>query len=361
MILDQEQQLLQKTVNEFAEKEIDPVSQRIEKEGISQDLIKKAAQAGFLGASIPQEYGGSGLDEKGYMILLRGLAGHSASLAFYIFMHDSILRSVFAIKGAEEKAKKTLPAIAAGDMSAGVAFEDLFKNIGKTGLSIDGSSKATGSKSFVFNPHGNFMLVVAKSGQEDWLLSVDNGYSISSKVRKLGLRAVDFSAVSFDSKISDSDVILKSGGLEALQNIYDMAGFHAAAIALGIAGSALSKAVSYSKMRKAFESTLLEFQPLAFQLEEKSAELSRLEDALFSLDDFKDKKKAIDYKIAALDFARSASKLSLQIHGGYGYLEDFQIERYYRDSMMLTALTSNYIKDRIKTSNLGFDAPNAKY
>jgi alkylation response protein AidB-like acyl-CoA dehydrogenase len=355
----EDQLLLKKLVHEFAEKEVDPVSLKIEREGISKELIQKIVEKGFLGALAPFEFGGSNLDHGSYIILLEELAKYSPSLAFYVFIQNSLIIKLLLKSGAKKLAEEYIPKIASGEINGAIVLEDILQNSAPAKLDINGK-KVTGTKNYLISSDSNIIFTIA--GKENMLLVLDNGFKIVSENSKMGFRGLNFSKVEFNSSFTEENIIAKNGAEKIMEELLEESDLAIAAISLGMSENVLSKAIEYSKVRKAFESLLAEFQSPAFAMSEYYAELKSLQNYLDTLSVSEpNKKEHLMLKYLATNFARRAAKLSLQVHGGYGYLEDFQIEKYYRDSMALSLLTSNSLRDKIKLANLVLEIPSAKF
>jgi len=201
-------------------------------------------------------------------------------------------------------------------------------------------------------PDADFHLVLARSESSSYLV-MTNPVKIEKK-KPLGFRAISFGVASYKQTIEEDRIILKDADSLLKSHVFDTSD-QIAAIALGMSESALEKAIEYSKERKAFESYLYEFQPISAVLTDMKGRIEEMKKALMLSEDVQDR---ILLKINALELSRLASRVALQIHGGYGYLEDLGVERYYRDSMFLTMLSSNYIKD-IKTVSKEIISPDA--
>jgi alkylation response protein AidB-like acyl-CoA dehydrogenase len=354
----EEQLLLKKLVHEFAEKEIGPVSLKVEREGISKEIIQKMVEKGFMGALAPFEHGGSNLDEASYVILLEELAKYSPSLAFYVLTQNSFIIKFLLKSGSKKLVEEYVPQIATGKINGAIVLEDVLQNSAPNILDIV-DNKVIGSKYYVVSSNSNIIFTIA--GKENWLFVLDNGFKAVYENSKLGFRGLNFSKIEFNSSFKDENVVMKVNVKKFMEELLNEASLEIAAIAIGMSDNVLNKAIEYSKVRKAFESLLADFQPLAFTMSEYYAELKSLQNYLDTLSVSEPKEKEnLMLKYLATEFAKKVAKLSLQVHGGYGYLEDFQIEKYYRDAMALSILTSNFIQDKIKLANLVLEIPSAK-
>jgi len=338
--MDEEHRVLESVLREFSQKEIEPLNKSIELEGLSAELKGKLASQGFLGALAPVETGGASLDRLGYAILLREIATSSPSAAFYIFIQNSlVIRSLM-----KDNDLDRIASIASGRASGTLAYSSRL-NMLESGYITRNGNRIEGMLNGVLNSNANFIIV----GAEDKLYLVNSGFEKLPDHEKLGFRGVSFSPVKFDT----TDFLALSSSMdEILEDIH----LPVAAIAIGIANGALSKAIAYAKERDAFLHKLKDFQPLAFGMAQSYSELDALNTYLVSVaEGQKDLKKELMLKSVSLDFARRTSKLALQVHGGYGYLMDFGIEKFYRDAMFLSIVGGHSLKDRVKLSELIFE------
>ncbi|MDP8003135.1 MAG: acyl-CoA dehydrogenase family protein [Caldisphaera sp.] len=343
MSIDVEHRVLESSVREFTQNEIEPVSNNIESEGISNDLKAKLASQGFLGALAPVEAGGANLDRLGYAILLKEIASVSPSVAFYIFIQNSlVIKSLI-----KDNMLDIISQVAMGKISGTLVYSSRLnmKNVGhlnKIGDKIEGVVNA------VLNSNSNIFIVNIE--EENNLYLIDSGYEKLQNHQQLGFRGMGFSPVKFNTSNFKK---LSSKIDDIIEDIH----LPVSAIAIGIANGAIMKAISYAKERDAFLHKLKDFQPLAFNLSQAYSELDSLNSYLISVaEGQKDLKKELMLKMISLEFAKSASKLSLQVHGGYGYIAEFGVEKFYRDAMFLSLVGGHSINDKIKLSELIFES-----
>jgi len=350
-MLSEELQLLKQIVEEFSEKEVDPSALKIEKEGVSQEIMNSLAEKGFLGALAPVEHGGAGLDEKGYNVLLQVLSKHSPSVAFYVFLQNSLFINPIMKYGTKEMIEDAVPRVAAGKASGSIV-----SHLAGSKLTMDGQS-ISGTVDLVPNSNANMLLVLTGSGKESMLSLVESGFSIAGDSRKLGFRGLRFSSLSFNGAKAKY-VLVNENAESAVSEIYKESSTHISAMALGMSEAALDKAVSYAKERQAFDAHLVEFQPIAFTLAKLLAEFNIYENYLYSITSVKE---GMMLKALSLEFSRNVSRASLQVHGGYGYIEDSGIERFYRDTMALELLTGDHTADMTSLSRELLGNESARY
>lgn len=351
-MLSEELQLLKQVVEEFSAKEIDPLVSKIEREGVTQGILSSLAEKGFLGATAPVEYGGAGLDEKGYTVLLEVLAKHSPSVAMYVLLQNSLFISPVLKYGTKELAQEIVPGIASGRVSGTIVNYLLSGG----SVTIEGSA-LNGTADLVPNASAQMCLVLAKSGNDSQLVLVDSGFDVINDSRRLGFRGLKFSTVAFRGAKAKS-ILISSSGEREVQNLYNESASHVSAMALGMSEAALDMAASYAKERQAFDVHLIEFQPIAFSIARLLSEFNIYEKYLYSVTSVKE---GMMLKELALEFSRRASRASLQVHGGYGYIEDSGVERFYRDTMALELLTGSRISDMTELSRELLGGESAKY
>jgi len=329
-MLRDEELLLKRVVTEFCESEVERERLRIEREGIPDSLIRGVAENGFLGALAPQELGGSGLDARSYAVLLQVMSKYSSSLAYYVFVQNSLVIAPLVRFASDEVRRRVIPEIASGN-SRGTLVQDLFRS-SKNELSYDG--RLRGTAGMVPLPRAEHHLVMTTGG--GFLLLSGPGEVLEERAIT-GFRGVGFGAVRYDG---DAAVVLEERASDAVAGIMDDASYPVAAMALGIAERAVEMAAQYSRDREAFGSKLMEFQPVAFYIAEAHAQLRVLEEYIYS-----ESPDPLIAKTLSLDLARRASRASIQVHGGYGYFEDLGVERLYRDSAALSSIAGNYLSD----------------
>ncbi|MEM0156547.1 MAG: acyl-CoA dehydrogenase family protein [Thermoplasmataceae archaeon] len=342
--MDEEHRILESMVHEFVQKEIQPLSKDIELTGIPEGLIRKLADQGFMGAIVPDRFGGSNMDRAGYSILLREIAMESPSVAFHIMMQNTFAANILM---ANPEMGSIISEISKGRMNVSFYLPDLvgFDNSGKLAIR---DNHITGTLSAFLNSRPDACIVpVANEGY----FLVHEGFTASERSEQLGLRGMAMSAMEFNSSLDRCQRIEINTG-----SIIESSYLPLAAIATGISRGSLAKAISYAGQREAFHHKLRDFQAIAFGLSRASSQIDMIDSHLLYLSSTeRDARRELMLKISAFDFALEASKLSLQVHGGYGYLLDFGVEKYYRDAMFIAAITGNYSAEREKLSSLIFE------
>jgi len=335
-LMAEEAELLRKSVREFAQKTIEPVSVKIEQDGLGAQAVGGLAAQGFLGARIPAEYGGSGLDEQGYLVVLEELARCSPSAAVRVLITNSLFTPLLLSSG---KGVSVLGDVASGSLNASVAYAAALEGHGPaSGLSV-ADSRVNGRLDYVLNADANVMIAPIAAPSEGLLL-LRSGFGPAEDYPRLGFKGLRFAAIQVDS--AEYERVSDLGSKQLMDAVSGM-DLEIAALSLGIASGALAKAVEYSKARNTFEHPLKDYQPIAFGLSLLRAEEDLLRQFLYS-DSLSSAQKTMA-RVKGLALARSATKQALQVHGGYGYFEDFGVEKFYRDAMALSILFGRSSKD----------------
>ncbi|MCL4329410.1 MAG: acyl-CoA/acyl-ACP dehydrogenase [Candidatus Thermoplasmatota archaeon] len=312
--------MLRENVDEFCARNVEPVSLKMEREGMASDLAKKSGTQGFNAAIAAQSNGGSALDRESYLTILERAARSSPSFAMFLLMQNSIAGRIL------EAAGKTgeIGEIASGAKTATVEFLSLNES-SSAEYSINVSNgKATGKLRNVIFPSADLIVFLHQDS-----LYLARGSDGTEPLPVLGFRGLGLGDVVFRDRPVEK--LSENGGAKLIMDALKNAGREVSAVALGITGRSVDMAVEYSRVRKTFGRPLKDYEPVAFQLAGFKAQEEELRSMIFfsSVQD--------GYiKPLATDLARRATKIALQVHGGYGYLEDFGVEKFYRDSMTLS-------------------------
>ena len=343
----EEYQLLRSNVREFAQKNIEGIASKIEREGLSEETIRGMAAQGFIGASIPSELGGTGLDERGYMIVLEELARVSPSAAARVLIADSLFVPLVMATG---KGKEMLGDVASAKVSVAVAHAGSLEGHGAEAAVTLADSRARGEKDFVLNSDASW-LILSSNDPPASLLLVKSGLQPANDQTRLGFRGLRFSSVKVDS---GDFVVLGENGPGLIENVLNGMDLEVAAVALGITSGALAKAVEYSKARTTFDHQLKDYQPVAFSLSSLRAEEEMLRSFLYS-ENLSETAK-IMARAKSTELAVLATKQALQVHGGYGYFGDFGVEKFYRDATALPILFSRGVRELERLSEAVFES-----
>lgn len=344
----EEYDILRSSVREFISKEIEGKALDIEKKGITKEITGSMAAQGFLGSRFPENLGGSNLDMGAYSIILQETARVSPSLAVKILMLNSIAGEILK----ESEAKSIIPSLLSDQEEIGVAFSEVLNGLHQEKLPVLKSGKIQGSREKVMNSGGKYLLTATEGDGNDLVL-VKSGVNAMEVGHQLGFRGFRISQVNIDA---GEYTKICNDGSRRFSGIIDSLGIEVSAIALGISYGAVTKAVDYAKVRTTFQKPLKDYSPVASSLSDVMSEMEILQDYLERSTEM-DAKHVMMLKNRSLDLMRRSTKLALQVHGGYGYIQDFGVEKFYRDSMALSSLLVNGRRDSLKLSELVFESP----
>ncbi len=356
--LDDEQILLRDTVRKFAEEVIRPKAKELDdKEEFSYEITAAMAELGFLGAFIPQEYGGCGLDYVSYIILVEEISRIDGSQGATVAAHNSLGTGPLYYYGSEAQRNKYLPEITGGKLwGFGLTEPEAGSDAGNTKTTAvqDGDYWVlNGSKIFITNAATDITLgstVLAVTGEaggkkEFTCFLVENGtpgFSVRAMKDKMMWRASNTSELFFeDCRVHKDNILGKRGdGFKQMLGTLDNGRLSIAAMGLGLAQGAFDYAMKYAKERKTFGKPISTYQSTAFKLAdvEMGIELARtyLYDVCRMLNEGKKiTKEGAICKLYCSELAHMAANHCVQILGGYGLMKEYDAERYYRDQKLL--------------------------
>lgn len=352
--------MLRDTVRAFAEKEIKPLARELdEKETFSEDITRKMGEIGLFGIVVPEAYGGQGLDYLAYAVACEELARVDGSQAATITAHNSLGVGPLYYFGSEEQKKKYLPQLCTGEKVW--AFGLTEPNAGsdsrgsKTNAKkVDGGWVINGSKIFITNGSTDMnagVTVQAVTGEkapgnpELTCFIVERGtkgFSAKTMHGKMMWRSSDTSELYFeDVFVPDENVLGKQGaGSSQMLATLDCGKIGIAAMGLGCAQGAYELALNYSKERRQFGKAIFDFQAIGFKLADMAMKIELGRNLLYKVATMKDKgenvtKLAAMAKLYCSEIAHEVSHEAVQIHGGYGLMKEYDVERFYRDQRLL--------------------------
>ncbi|BAI81289.1 butyryl-CoA dehydrogenase [Deferribacter desulfuricans SSM1] len=352
--LTQDHKVLQDTLRDFVKNEIAPIAADIDKNHeIPADLVKKIGEMGFLGTYIPEEYGGAGLDYFSYIMTVEEVSKACASTGVMISAHTSLAADPILQFGNEEQKKKYLPPLATGErigcimLTEPEAGSDV-ANISTTYRDEGDHYVVNGSKIFITNGafRGISVLFATKDknlkhkGLSAFILDLESeGVEILKNEEKLGIRGSYTTAFALDNvKIPKENLLGNEGdGFKIAMETLNGGRIGIAAQALGIAEGAFEKCLSYVQERKQFGKPLAAFQAIQFKLADMATRIEASKLITYKAAWLKDMKKtnAIESAMAkmyASETATFVTKEAVQIHGGYGYICEYEVERMFRDA-----------------------------
>jgi short/branched chain acyl-CoA dehydrogenase len=353
--LEQEHELLRSTVREFAEQRVAPVAEELDRESrFPYDLVSELAELGLMGMTIPEEYGGAGTDTVSYAIAVEELTRIDSSVAITVAAHHSLGTLPIYYFGNEEQRREWLPDLTAGKRLAafGLTEPDAGSDAGATRTRADlrdGSWVVNGSKIFITNAGTDItgcVTITARTGDDEVSnVIVPNGtpgYEISAPMKKLGWHASDTRELTFsDCQVPEGNLLGPRGqGFRQFLEILDGGRISVAAMGVGLAQGAYDLAFRYAHERKQFGQPIGRFQAVQFRLADMATEIEAGRQLVYRAAWLKDQGRdfglaAAQAKLYTGELSNRAANWSLQIHGGYGYMDEFAISRLYRDQKIL--------------------------
>jgi alkylation response protein AidB-like acyl-CoA dehydrogenase len=351
----EQHKLLRQSVRGFARAEIAPHAQRWDKEEkFPKELVPKLAAMGLLGIRIPEEYGGSGLDTTAYAICVEEIARVDGSMALTVASHNGLGTGHVLSFGSDELKKRYLPRAATGEWLAAWALTE--PGSGSDSAALRTTARAdghdwilNGTKTFITQGAvGGFCVVLARTnpnvpkqrGITAFVVEHGTpGFSASKHMLKLGCRASDTAELTLENvRISDAQRVGEvDQGFADTMRILDRGRISIAAMALGLGYGALEMATRYAKERKAFGKPISDFQAIQWMLADAKTELDAAHLLTYRAAALADKgerhtREAAMAKLFASEAATRACNSALQVHGGYGYVREFDVERHLRDA-----------------------------
>ena len=356
--LTDEMKMLKQSVRDFALAEILPnVMKYDEAQEFPDSIVHKMGELGFLGAAIPSEFGGAGLSPIHFAIIMEELSRVDPSIGLTLAAHSGLCSQHIFMHGNDLQKRRYLPALSTGAALGSWCLTEPGSGSDASGMQTtairDGDSYIiTGNKLFITNgSYAATYVVMAKTettggnnGISAFIVERSTkGVSVGKKENKLGMRASDTVAMMFDEvRVPKENLIgIEGEGFTQALVVLDSGRIGIAALSVGLAQGALDAAVKYSKERHAFGKTISEFQGIQFKLADMATEIqgARLltyRAALAKQNGENINLIAAQAKLFASEVAVRAASEAVQIHGGYGFIKDFPVEKFYRDAKLLT-------------------------
>jgi short-chain 2-methylacyl-CoA dehydrogenase len=353
--LTEEQELVRRTVRDFAERRVAPVAEELDREArFPYELVSELAELGLMGMTIPEEYGGAGADTVSYAIAIEELTRVDSSVAITVAAHHSLGTLPIYYFGNERQRRDWLPELASGQKLAafGLTEPGAGSDAGATRTRAelrDGEWVINGSKIFITNAGTDITACVTITAQTDdgeisniVVPNGTSGYEISGPMKKLGWRASDTRELSFkDCVVPEANLLGERGkGFQQFLEILDGGRISVAAMGVGLAQGAYDLAYAYAKERHQFGRPIAEFQAVQFRLADIATEIEAGRNLVYKAAWLKDQdrefaREAAMAKLYTGELSNRAVNWALQIHGGYGYMDEFAISRLYRDQKIL--------------------------
>jgi short/branched chain acyl-CoA dehydrogenase len=373
--LSEEHELLRRTVRDFAEKRVAPVAEELDREHrFPYEIVSELAELGLMGIPIPEEYGGGGGDTLSYALAVEELARIDSSVAITLAAHTSLGTTPILLFGSEEQKRTWLPDLASGRRLAafGLTEPGAGSDAGATRTTADlrdGSWVINGSKIFITNAGTDIsacVTITARTGGDEVSnLIVPNGnegYEVSPPMRKMGWRASDTRELSFrDCAVPEENLLGPRGaGYRQFLEILDGGRISIAAMGLGLAQGAYDVASAYARERVQFGRPISKFQAIQFKLADMATEIESGRGLVYKAAWLKDQgrpyaQSAAMAKLYTGELAHRVANQALQIHGGYGYMDEYAISRLYRDQKVLEiGEGTNEVQRLVIARHLGF-------
>ena len=352
------QTMIAQSIRDFAEKNIRPyIMEWDEAQIFPTPLFKKLGAMGFMGILVPEELGGSGLGYHEYITIIEEISKVDPSIGLSVAAHNSLCTNHILAFGNEEQKKKWIPKLATGEHIGawGLTEHDTGSDAGgmnTTALREGDFWIVNGAKNFITHAiSGDIAVVIVRTGEKGDSKGMTAfvfergmpGFTSGKKENKLGMRASETAELIFDNcRIPDANRLGEVGdGFVQSMKILDGGRISIGALSLGIAKGAYEAALKYSKERRQFGKAICEFQAISFKLADMATEIEASELMLHKAAFLKNQNRKMTTisamsKMYASEMCVKVANEAIQIHGGYGYIKDYPVEKFYRDSKLCT-------------------------
>lgn len=354
----EEQEILRKTVREFAEKKIKPLREKWDEEQkFHWEIVDDLKELGLFGILFPERYGGAGLGYIEYVIILEELAKVDPSVSLTIAAHNSLCSNHIYMFGTEEQKEKYLKKLASGNSMGAWALTEPGSGSDAQGMlttakKTEGGWLLNGSKAFITHATvGEIAVVLAITNPEDkknkisaFIVELNSkGVVRGKKENKVGMRASDTGPIVFeDCFVPDENLIPPEGrGFRQAMDVLDGGRISIAALSLGLAEGAFEEALEYAKVRKQFGEPIINFEVIQFYFAQMATKIEAAKLLTLKAASLKDEGREVIMessmaKYYASEVAVYVSERAVQILGGYGFIKDYPVEKYYRDVKLCT-------------------------
>lgn len=356
--LAENQVIIRDTIRDFTEKNIRPVIMDYdESQEFPMEIMKQLGELGFLGILVSEEYGGADLGYIEFAIIVEELARVDPSVSLSVAAHNGLCTNHIYMFGNKEQKKKYLPDLTSGKKIGAWGLTESVSGSDAAGLKSvaqkkDGYYILNGSKTFTTHGTvGETYVVLAITDKEQGKKGISafilekgmEGLIIGKKENKLGMRASDTTQLTFENcKVPEENLIGEEGmGFIQAMKILEGGRISIAALSVGLAQGCLDSSLKYSSERKQFGKSLNSFQAIQFKLAEmetniEAARMLTFRAAFMKDNDIPNTKEAAMAKLFASEIAEKASSEAVQIHGGYGFIKEYPVEKFYRDVKLCT-------------------------
>ena len=345
-------------VREFARRELDPIVAECERDDIVPlDVIEKMKDMGLFGITIPEEYGGMGLDYTTFAMIFEELSKTWMSISGVIGTHH-IMAHVVTNFGTEEQKQRFLPAFATGEKRGGLALTE--PNAGSDVQSIeltavkDGEEYViNGTKMFITNGrHGNTFALMTKTdrdatpphrGMSCFIAEKGPGFEVGRDLDKLGYRGLDTCELIFeDFRVPAENLVggQEGRGFQQVMSGLEGGRINIAARSVGVAAAAFEAAIKYAQQRQAFGVPIAQHQAIQLKLADMATKIEAARLLTYTAAEKKDRGERVDLeagmaKLFASEICAEVTLEAMRVHGGYGYIKEYPLERYYRDAPLM--------------------------
>src|SRR5690349_343663 len=358
--LSDDHRLIQETVRDFARNEVAPVAEELDRtKSFPYEIVEKLGKLGLMGIPFPQEYGGGGADTLSYVLAVEELARIDSSVCITMAAHTSLGTMPIYLWGTDEQKAEWLPRLCSGERLAsfGLTEPEAGSDAGnvRTTAKLDGGEwVVNGAKQFITNSGTDIsgcVSITAATGEANGRKEISNlivpsgtpGYEAGEPYRKMGWNASDTRPLSFeDCRLPEASLLGRRGdGFKNFLHILDGGRIGVAAMGVGLAQGALDEAIAYAKERRAFGQSISKFQSIQAKIADLSAQIEAARLLTYKAAILKERGEsftlaAAQAKLKTGRLAVRAAEEAVQIHGGYGYIEEYPVCRFYRDAKILT-------------------------